>query len=855
MIQRYFHYWKIKHLLYEQYQIILNELLELWKEKMISSTYISFFRTQFTDLPPYKQYIIGNYLSDLMDVSYQYQNILDTEFKYTKKISIEHRDIQAFIPSLHPYYHCLKDPLYVFDNVSVSYPTKIRRIIQMCIHNERECIWNLLQKIIEKEDWQIAALILSFVEKWQNDTYSILIRIIDPLAITKITPYLITDTSQEAKQPDQQTILLNKLALVPVSSDIKQSWNSTLYSLSNSNSDTYHKYKSYFESIVQIPFNVYHSITIPNKSFITEYNSFLKDVSSNIDVQFAQIDSNSYGLIGSLESWKQCKSRIRSLRYDQLKKMKKRELNRLKRELNLTTDFHSIDPIETLNPSIQTQYKSLDDRYRDTSNWIKNYLQESRKKMDSVIYGMEEAKQFVLNQVTNWLNKGQKGLVFGLCGPPGVGKTTFVRNAIAPCFRDETGKPRPVITIGLGGKVSGSSLKGHSFTYVGSKFGQIVQGLIQSKCMNPIFYFDELDKVSQTAQGNEINSILMQITDFSQNHEYEDAYFHEFKFDLRKCIFIFSYNRVEQIDSILMNRIQEIELKPFILQEKIYILKHYTIPQLMKDYGLSPELSTIWSDSILANIVLKYTYEPGIRLAQIIISQLISHLCYDYSVNTNTVSLYDHSKHMLENNLDTILEHKVETKFTLPWKTHRVGHIIGLYASSSGTGGILPIESIITAKSKDSETSGNLKQVIQESIKLAKHVALSFCELKEDDVPSIYIHCNNGGVAKDGPSAGVAFFLLHWSQYTKIKLPYNWAFTGEITMRGDIDPVGGIIQKFFAAITYGIKVVCAPANNKNDWQVYLNSLDKTIRKEICGLIKIHWVKNIKQVITLLQKRR
>ena len=144
----------------------------------------------------------------------------------------------------------------------------------------------------------------------------------------------------------------------------------------------------------------------------------------------------------------------------------------------------------------------------------------------------------------------------------------------------------------------------------------------------------------------------------------------------------------------------------------------------MKDYGLSPELSAIWSDSILANIILKYTYEPGIRLAQIIISQLISHLCYDYSVNSNTASLYDHSKHMLENNLDTILEHKVETKFTLPWKTHRVGHIIGLYASSSGTGGILPIESIITAETKDTETSGNLKQVIQESIKLARHVAL-----------------------------------------------------------------------------------------------------------------------------------
>ena len=853
MIQRYFHYWKIKYILFEQYQIILNELLELWKEKMISSTYISFFRTQFPDLPPYKQYIISNYLADLMDITYQRQEILHKEFKYTKKVSIEHRDIQSFIPSLHPYYHCLKDSMYMFENISVSYPTKIRRIIHMCIHNERECIWNLLQKIIEKEDWQIAALILSFVEKWQNDTYSILIRIIDPLAITKITPYLITDSSQESKQPDQQTILLNKLALVPVSSDIKQSWNSTLYSLSNSNSDTYHKYKSYFESIVQIPFNVYHSIEIPNKRFISDFNSFSNMLLSTMSINIGTIDTDSFGLIGSLEKWKECKSKIRSTRYTQLKKLKKREQTSLKRQLQITSDLYSIDPIETIESNILTQYTLLDKKYDATSNWIKRYLRESRVKMDSVIYGMEEAKQFVLNQVTNWLNKGQKGLVFGLCGPPGVGKTTFVRNAIAPCFRDENGKPRPVITIGLGGKVSGASLKGHSFTYVGSKFGQIVQGLIQSKCMNPIFYFDELDKVSQTAQGNEINSILMQITDFSQNHEFEDAYFHEFKFDLRKCIFIFSYNRVENIDSILMNRIQEIELKPFILQEKLYILKHYTIPHLMKDYGLSPELSNIWSDKILANIVLKYTYEPGIRLAQIIISQLISHLCYDYSVNDKTTSLYEHSKNMLEHNLDTILEHKVETKFTLPWKTHKVGHIIGLYASASGTGGILPIESIVTTK--DSEMSGNLKQVIQESIKLAKHVAIQYYEASLDDVPSIYIHCNNGGVAKDGPSAGVAFFLLHWSQYTKTKLPYNWAFTGEITMRGDIDPVGGIIQKFFAAITYGIKVVCAPANNKNDWQVYLNSLDKTIRKEICGLIKIHWVKNIKQVVSLLQKRR
>lgn len=744
------------------------------------------------------------------------------------------------LPNFHPYIHCFKDSNYVFKHIRCQYPIKISRAITICMQNETEYIWNLLQKIkdnCQNTDLVFGGIFLSFIEKWQPSTFSLLLQCIDSEFLNKLLPYIYQKNKIQSSNVSQIDVLKDSLSLVPVENDIKLKWFSNLDTLGGQNNDTFYKYKTYYESIISIPFNVYHHLEIPSQTFYDTLNQTLSLYSpkikkiSEIHHTFPQL-----GLYGILDSWDTCLQYIRSYAFTRLRSLKKKEINRIKKRIK--GDIYSCDPILTLGDDTeiihQTQKLAIDLR-----NWIKMYVEKSKKTMDSVIFGMNSPKQFVMNEVVNWLNQTNHGLVLGLCGPPGVGKTTFVRNAIAPCFRDDNGKPRPVITVSLGGKVSGSSLKGHGFTYVGSKFGQIVQGLIQSKCMNPIIYFDELDKVSQTPHGGEVNSILMQLTDFSQNKDFEDEYFHDIKFDVSRCIFIFSYNDREKIDPILLNRIQEIQLNPIIFQEKLHILHNYTVPKLLKMYKLPLQLKSKYTKELLTNIVLLYTNEPGVRNAEAILNYIISKQCYLYStqqIRFDTIHADTIIKDYLNLHTELICQ--------LPWNKSGVGKILGLYATTIGTGGILPIESQLNDKD---EMSGNVSQVMKESQMVARRVVNAKDLL-------LYIHYNQAGIPKDGPSAGLAVTLLYWSHMNQVKIPHNLAVTGEITVRGDVDPVGGIIVKFFSAIRWGVKTIIAPKQNQNEWESYLQSIERQIRREIESKVKIYWVSTWKEATRVVLRK-
>jgi ATP-dependent Lon protease len=234
--------------------------------------------------------------------------------------------------------------------------------------------------------------------------------------------------------------------------------------------------------------------------------------------------------------------------------------------------------------------EEFDEFINDWDNFKLNkkmYMKEVDKILDKCTYGQTEAKDQMKRIIGQWMNGVSKGQCFGLCGPPGVGKTTLCKNGLAKCLFDENGEERPFAFLPLGGATNGSILEGHHYTYLGSTWGKIVDILIETKCMNPIIYIDELDKISKTEHGREIISILTHITDQSQNKEFYDRYFTSIPIDLSNVLFIFSYNDRDNIDKILLDRIQEINIKPLSIREKIIISQNYIIPDILNNVGFT----------------------------------------------------------------------------------------------------------------------------------------------------------------------------------------------------------------------------------------------------------------------------
>jgi ATP-dependent Lon protease len=214
------------------------------------------------------------------------------------------------------------------------------------------------------------------------------------------------------------------------------------------------------------------------------------------------------------------------------------------------------------------------------SDKIGNYLINSRQILDNVIYGQEESKDIMIQIISKLITNTNAGNVFSLYGPAGVGKTTIIKNGLAKALN------LPFAFISLGGATDASYLDGHSYTYEGSIAGKIVDIITKSGCMNPIIYFDELDKVSNTPKGREIMNMLIHLTDPVQSSMFQDKYLGSIDIDLSKCIFVFSFNNIEKVNRILLDRMKLIYVKGFTIDEKIVITKNYLLPELLSDYNL-----------------------------------------------------------------------------------------------------------------------------------------------------------------------------------------------------------------------------------------------------------------------------
>jgi ATP-dependent Lon protease len=255
-------------------------------------------------------------------------------------------------------------------------------------------------------------------------------------------------------------------------------------------------------------------------------------------------------------------------------------------------------------------YKNLSVNIADGIEKCNEFMEGAMTTLNECVYGLEEAKMQIMQMLGQWIsNPGALGSAIAIHGPMGSGKTSLVKDGISKIMG------REFAFISLGGGGDSSFLEGHSYTYEGSTWGKIVQILIDSKCMNPVIYFDELDKVSDTPRGQEIIGILTHLTDLTQNSQFHDKYFSEIDFDLSKCLFIFSYNDASLINPILRDRMYHIQTKGYEVKDKLIIARNYLLPKIREQVKFL-ESDIVISDATVEHLISNSAFtkeESGVR--------------------------------------------------------------------------------------------------------------------------------------------------------------------------------------------------------------------------------------------------
>jgi ATP-dependent Lon protease len=498
-----------------------------------------------------------------------------------------------------------------------------------------------------------------------------------------------------------------------------------------------------------------------------------------------------------------------------------------------------------------TEIEKIQNEIKNTENDM-NMITEA---LNNSIHGHDYAKNQILKIIGQWINGEQNGYCFGFEGSPGVGKTSVAKKGLANCLMDENGQSRPFAFIALGGSCNGSTLEGHSYTYVNSIWGRITDILMDSKCMNPIIYIDELDKVSKTEHGKEIIGILTHLIDTTQNDCFQDKYFSGINLDLSKALFIFSYNDPDNIDRILLDRIHRVRFDNLTVDDKMIIVKDYILGEINDKMGFSDTVKI--SDEIIEYIIETYTLEPGVRKLKEVLFDLFGEInlellkCTYENIQIPVVITID--------DLDTKYlkkYHKIqETK--IPVKS-AVGIINGLWANALGKGGIIPIETMYFPSSSFLELrlTGLQGDVMKESMNVAKSLAWKITpnekkksllkQFEETKCQGLHIHCPQGAVSKDGPSAGTAITVAIYSLLNNLVIDNTIAITGEVNLQGKVTAIGGLDAKILGGIRAGVKTFLYPEENHKDYEDFM---EKYTEKPFLEGISFIEISSIEQVIT------
>ncbi|MSQ38802.1 MAG: endopeptidase La [Chitinophagaceae bacterium] len=460
-----------------------------------------------------------------------------------------------------------------------------------------------------------------------------------------------------------------------------------------------------------------------------------------------------------------------------------------------------------------------------------NYdLKNAKKVLDADHYGMGKIKNRILEYLAVLKIKGDmKSPILCFLGPPGIGKTSLGKS-IAHAIG------RKYIRVSLGGLHDESEIRGHRKTYIGAMPGRIVQSLRKVKTSNPVMILDEIDKIGSDHRGDP-SSALLEVLDPEQNHSFYDNYL-ESEYDLSKTLFIATANDISRIQPALRDRLEIIDLSGYAVEEKIEIAKRHLLPKQRQAHGLD-KINFKVLDNVLEKVIEDYTRESGVReldrqLASIMRYQA-KELAYKHKVKP-TVTKTDLNKILGQ----AKYSNEIYKTVNMP------GVAVGLAWTYVG-GDILFIEVLLAEGKGGLKLTGNLGNVMKESV----DTALTYLQSNAKKIgvdptlfttKAIHVHVPEGAVPKDGPSAGITMLTALTSAFTGRKVKPYLAMTGEITLRGQVLPVGGIKEKILAAKRAGMKEIILCWQNEKD----INEIDHSFIK---GL-QFHYVKNMQQVLDL-----
>ena len=457
-------------------------------------------------------------------------------------------------------------------------------------------------------------------------------------------------------------------------------------------------------------------------------------------------------------------------------------------------------------------------------------LKKAKKILDNDHYGMHKIKERILEYLAVLKLKGDmKSPILCFIGPPGIGKTSLgksIAHAIA----------RKYVRVSLGGLHDESEIRGHRKTYIGAMPGRIIQSIRKIKSSNPVMILDEIDKIGNTAHGDP-SSALLEVLDPEQNSAFYDNYL-ELEYDLSKVLFIATANNINNIQPALRDRLEIIDLSGYAVEEKIEIAKRHLLPKQQEAHGLK-NVTVKVSDTVLEKIIEDYTRESGVRDLDRQLASVMRNLAKQYA-----------TKDKLKPTLTKIDIERILGRAKYNNDMYKVANMAGVAVGLAWTyvgGDILFIETSLSDGKGELKMTGNLGNVMKESASTAyTWLQVNAKKLNIDpelfNKKNIHIHVPEGAVPKDGPSAGITMMTALASAFTGRRIKPYLAMTGEITLRGQVLPVGGIKEKVLAAKRAGLKEIIMCWQNEKDVE--------EINPLFIKGTKFHYVKTMQQVLDI-----